>query len=132
LLAALAVLATLAGPQARAAGRVEVRFVEPTKLTDAGQWQRERDRDLQELGEYLQRLGQRLPDGQTLAIEVLDVDLAGDVWPRSPHELRILRGRIDWPAIQLRYTLSADKRTVATRGWFSYFVETTARPVEIK
>jgi hypothetical protein len=109
----LAAAAWLSGPSAQAAGTVEIRFVEPVKFTDAGHWQPERDRNLQELEAFLQQLGQRLPDGQSLAIEVLDVDLAGEVWPRSTRELRILRGSIDWPMIRLRYTLRDGQRILA-------------------
>jgi hypothetical protein len=74
----------------------------------------DRDSNLRELQRHLEQLGQRLPAGQTLAIEVLDVDLAGEVWPRVGTEVRIVRGRLDWPQIELRYTLSEGGRTVAS------------------
>jgi hypothetical protein len=110
----LAAAAWLASPPAQAAGTVEVRFVEPENFTDAGHWQPDRDQNLRELEQFLQRLGTRLPDGQQLEVEVLDVDLAGEVWPRSAREVRILRGSIDWPAIRLRYTLREGGRVTAS------------------
>lgn len=110
----LAATAWLASPPAQAAGTVSVSFVEPENFTDAGHWSPDRERHLRELEQFLQRLGQRLPDGQTLAIEVLDVDLAGEVWPRSAREVRILRGGIDWPAITLRYALREGGKAVAS------------------
>ena len=52
-------------------------------------------------------------DGQTLKIDVLDVDLAGRVEPASrPDDVRVLRGEADWPRIHLRYTLDAGGRTL--------------------
>jgi hypothetical protein len=99
---------------AQAAGTVEVRFVEPERFTDIGFQTLDRERDLQEIAAHLHKLGQRLPEGQTLRIEVLDVDLAGHVWPRGIGELRILRGRADWPAISLRWTLQQGGETLAS------------------
>ena len=43
--------------------------------------------------------------GDRLAIEVLDVDLAGEVRFPPRGEVRVLRGAADWPRIRLRYTL---------------------------
>ena len=60
------------------------------------------------------RLGRRLPDGQTLTIAVLDLDLAGSLRPTPTGELRVLRGGADWPSMSLRYTLQADGRTLAS------------------
>jgi Protein of unknown function (DUF3016) len=46
-------------------------------------------------------------------VEVTDVDLAGEPeWVHSRPDLRVLRGRADWPRIELRYTLSDAGRTV--------------------
>ena len=49
-----------------------------------------------------------MAEGQTLKIDVLDVDLAGEPHHGArAHDVRVLRGRADWPRIQLRYTLDA-------------------------
>ncbi len=97
---------------AAAVGSAQVSYVEPEKFTDAGHGSFDRNRTLQSLTQHLEALGKRLPDGQSLRIEVLDVDLAGEVWPRGPNEVRVLRGRADWPHLTLRYTLLDGSRTV--------------------
>lgn len=101
-----------AGIPASATGSAEVTYVQPEKFTDAGFGSVERERTLQTLTQHIEALCKRLPDGQTLRVEVLDVDLAGEVWPRGPHEVRILRGRADWPHMTLRYTVLDGTRTV--------------------
>lgn len=97
------------------AGEVEVRFVDPDKFADAGRSNRERERTLSTLGDYLKSLGRELPAEQTLRIEVKDIDLAGNIEPFGWHrfdEVRVLRGRADWPQVRLSYTLQADGRTL--------------------
>ncbi len=99
---------------AQAAGSVAVRYVDPEHFTDIGFGSFERERTLRSVTEIFERLGNKLPDGQTLSLEVLDVDLAGDIWPRIGQEYRVLRGRVDWPRMNLRYTLQAQGRTLQT------------------
>ena len=116
LLAALALMFTAALP-ALAAGKVEISFVEPDKFADAGRSTLDRERTLKTLGDYMQGLGTELPDGQTLRVEVTDLDLAGNVEPfgwRSSSEVRVMRGRADWPHMNLRYKLLAEGREVKT------------------
>jgi hypothetical protein len=89
---------------------VVVTFVEPDRYTDSGNYSWDRDTNLRELEQYLQKLGDKyLAPDQTLRIEVLDVDLAG--WPRfagrAPNEIRVLSGRADFPLIRLRYALES-------------------------
>ncbi len=96
---------------ATAAGTVQVSWLQPERYTDAGPTVAERERTMKSLGEYMTQLGRQLPDGQTLSIEVLDVDLAGVV---EPHRLdkRILRGGADWPRLIVRYTLQHGAQTL--------------------
>ncbi|MBZ8142462.1 hypothetical protein CLD22_21500 [Rubrivivax gelatinosus] len=108
--AAVIGLASAAG-SAAAAGAVELKFVEPARYTDAGFGSYETERTTKRLEAIFQRLSQRLPDGSKLAIEVLDVDLAGRTVPSSVHDQRVLTGGADWPRITLRYTLQADGQT---------------------
>lgn len=110
--AGLACLTALT-PAAHARGVVEVSFVEPERFTDIGWRPADRERNLEVLARRLRDKAERLPDGQTLKVEVLDVDLAGAefVLMRNP-EIRVLKGRADWPRMQLRYTLSAQGRTL--------------------
>jgi len=105
------VLVVLASP-ARAAGTAEVRFVEPERFTDAGRGAQDREQALAVLAAHLQQLAQRLPDGQRLRVEVLDVDLAGEQRLRLGHEVRVLRGAADWPQIRLRWTLEQGGSTL--------------------
>lgn len=113
---AAAIAATLCLPllaqPAQAAGSVAVRYVDPAHFTDIGFGSLDRERTLRSLTEVFEQLGRQLPDGQTLSLEVLDVDLAGEVWPRIGLEYRVLRGGADWPRMTLRYTLQADGRTL--------------------
>ncbi len=95
-----------------AAGSAQVTYVQPEKFTDAGFGSIERERTLQALTQHFEALGRRLPDGQTLRVEVLDVDLAGEVWPRGARDVRVLRGGADWPHMTLRYTVLDGTRTV--------------------
>ncbi|MBI5256175.1 MAG: DUF3016 domain-containing protein [Burkholderiales bacterium] len=107
----LMLLACLAAAGA-SAGTVEVRFIEPDKFTDARDNLLRRDEVLDALAQHFKQLGgARLPAQQTLQVEVLDVDLAGDVFPRvAVHDVRVMRGRADWPRMHLRYTLREGDR----------------------
>lgn len=108
--------ALLAPLAAQAAGQVQVKWIDPDKYADAGRGALDRERTLKALGEHLQSLGQRLPEGQTLSLEVTDVELAGEIDPffRLHQDVRVLRGQTDWPRISLRYTLSEGTRTLAS------------------
>lgn len=94
---------------AHAAGTVQVTFVQPEKFADVRDSALRSEDHLANLKRHLEEIGARYtPDGQTLRVEVLDVDLAGEPKPGArPHDLRVLRGRADWPRVELRYTLEA-------------------------
>lgn len=114
--AAALLAAALALPfAAHAAGQVQVKWIDPEKFADAGRGTLDRERTLDALAEHLKGLGQKLPDGQTLSIEVTDLELAGELEPfgRFHQDVRVLRGRADWPRISLRYSLSDGTRTLA-------------------
>lgn len=106
--------AALVAPFGAAAGTVEVTFAhETTPFTDIGRSSVSQRDALAALKRHFESLGKRLPATQTLSIEVTDVDLAGEEkWTRNASDLRVLRGRADWPRIELRYTLSDGGRTV--------------------
>jgi hypothetical protein len=108
----LATTLVFAALGARAAGVVEVNFVEPSKFSDAGPTPTDIDTTVRTLGDHLKRLGRALPDGQTLHVDVLDVRLAGNVRLGPHRDVRVLRGGADWPQIRLRYTLVVDGRTL--------------------
>ena len=108
----LAVALGAASVPALATGSAQVSYVKPENFTDVGFGSVERERTLQSLTQHFDTLGKRMPDGQILRVEVLDIDLAGEVWPRGATDLRILRGRADWPHMTLRYTVLEGTRTV--------------------
>ena len=108
LCALLSATTLLAVSDALAAGRVDLHFVEPALYTDAGSDTSERARTQRVLGEHLRRLGNRLPDGQRLELDVLDVDLAGRLEPFRAGEVRVLRGDADLARVTIRYTLRVD------------------------
>lgn len=112
----IVLLAGLCATTAVRADPVEVRFIEPERFTDARDAALRRDDVLRILESDLKALGARhLPAGRTMQIDVLDVDLAGDAWPRfGLWDVRVLRGRVDWPRIQLRYTVKDGERVVAS------------------
>ncbi len=97
---------------AQAGGGVEVNWLQPEQYSDAGRSVIDRERTLKSLAMHIQTLGRQLPDGQTLRLEVLDLDLAGEMEPWGWHELRVLRGRADWPRMTVRYTLQAGGQTL--------------------
>ena len=100
---------------AQAAGTVKVAFVEAERFTDAGRSQSDRAANLRVLEQHLGALGQRLlADGQSLTLEITDVDLAGSLkpWRHSAEEIRVVRGMADWPRITLRYSLESPGQTV--------------------
>lgn len=98
-----------AAASAQAGGSVQVSFVQPGKFTDARDSARRTEDTTAALQRHLEALGaQYLAEGQTLKVEVLDVDLAGEVRPgMRASDIRVLRGRADWPRMQLRYTLES-------------------------
>lgn len=70
-----------------------------------------REQTFSHIEEYVNKLAEELPDGQTLSINVTDLDLAGQVWP-SPFvgfssgggDVRVVKA-IDIPRMTFSYTL---------------------------
>lgn len=102
----------LAAAPVFAGGSVEVKFDHPADFADVGRGSVDIERNVKILHDHLQTYARRLPDGQTLHIDVLDVDLAGQLRQIRDDELRVLNGRADWPRMKLRWTLSAGSRTL--------------------
>ncbi len=109
-------LCTLSALAPTQAGTVQVDFVQPDTYADAGRDARSREEVQAGLTQHLRRLGEALPGSQALSIEVLDIDLAGEIRPFSRvwPDTRVMRGRADWPMIALRYTLRDGTRVMAT------------------
>lgn len=110
-----ACLALALAPPAQAAGTVDVSFKPADQLSDIGQGSLDRERNVKALAQHFQSLAARLPDGQTLKVEVLDVNLAGELRPtRRGDEVRVMRGGADWPALDLRWQLLQGGRTLSS------------------
>lgn len=110
-MAAMAVLLALSAGAAAAGATVT--FVQPQRFSDIPFSNADRERVLADLSGHFNKLAAKLPTGQQLTVEVLDIDLAGDTWPtHMAQDLRILTGRADWPRMQLRYTISDAGRVV--------------------
>lgn len=118
-----ATLALGASP-AMSAADLTVVFIDPAHYTDAAYSNRygnekERAEVMRDVQRHLQGLADRgLAPGESLRIEVLDIDLAGwfEPFPRfrtgDYSRLRIMRD-ITWPRIQLRFELSHNGEVVA-------------------
>jgi len=122
-LTALSSLLTLVAGVACASPTLSVSFVEPKNFTDAGyrNWvasEKDRAEVQHDIEQHLQRLAERkLQPGQSLKIDVLDIDLAGRFEPlrfRAANEVRVMR-ESTWPRIKLRYTLSQGDTVTASR-----------------
>ncbi len=103
---------TLAGTAALAAGQVEVSFKPVDQLSDVGRGL-DRERNVKALADHFKSLAARLPDGQRLTVEVLDIDMAGELRPlRRGDELRVMKGAADWPKLDLKWSLTTGTQTV--------------------
>ena len=110
--AALAGLLVLGAGAASA--EVKVTYIESDKFADLPFSPWDREDVLKRLTEHFNKLGERLPQGQDLTLEVTDIDLAGREYPapRSGRELRVMKGMADWPTMDLRYSLSQDGKVL--------------------
>jgi Protein of unknown function (DUF3016) len=99
---------------AHAAGSVQVNFIQPEKFSDVRDAYMRSERYLELLKENISAAAlPYLADGQTLKVDVLDVDLAGEVRHGArPYDVRVLKGGADWPRIQMRWALEAGGQTV--------------------
>lgn len=116
LLFLVALAAPLAVPMAAQAA-VEVTYTNPDKFFDVGPYGRygskERAAVLSKLRAHMESLdGRYLKPGQTLKIEVLDLDLAGRLewWHPSAYDIRIMRA-VDSPSMKVRYVLEENGAT---------------------
>lgn len=101
-------------PVAAGSAQLVLRLVSPERFADAGYSRRQPGPDELEvlrlaLQQALQPLVQRsLQPGDVLTLELLDLDLAGELQPTAGgRDLRVLRGAT-WPRMQLRYSLLRD------------------------
>ena len=110
--AALAALLALAAGGASAAATVT--YVQPERFSDIPFAHHDRERVLDSMTDHFNKLAARLPAGQDLNVEVLDIDLAGQSLPSrmSAQDLRVMNGGADWPRIKLRYSITQGGQVV--------------------
>ncbi|MCU7553060.1 DUF3016 domain-containing protein [Alteromonas sp. ASW11-19] len=99
------------------AAQVEVTWQEPDSYTDVRPANESRkgfrERVFRGLDKHFARMAKVLPDDNTLAVTVTNLDLAGQVWPSSfvgfghatGSDVRVIR-RIGIPRIEFSYTLT--------------------------
>ncbi|MFQ6575766.1 DUF3016 domain-containing protein [Pseudomonas sp. UM16] len=117
---ALSLLASSSLAQTPPSTSVEVNYDKPDHFRDASLnsngYERGADEQvMKELRSYLQALGKRyLPPGQTLRIDITDIDLAGryEPWHAQAYSIRFMRD-ITWPSIDLHYVLSQQGQTLS-------------------
>lgn len=113
LLLAAAGAAAADEPPAAPQPNTVVRFVHPEKFVDASDQGFARPASphvLAAIRTQLEQLGRkRLAPGETLTIDVTDIDLAGTYEPRmrSAEWIRVMRDA-DWPRMRLHYRLERD------------------------
>ena len=109
-IAGLALLATGA-----AWAGTEVHFTKPEQFTDVSFNQTEREKVLKDLAAHFEKLGESLKPGQTLKVDVTDLDMAGRENPsmRMAQDFRVMNGQADWPRMRLHYVLEQDGKVIA-------------------
>jgi hypothetical protein len=107
-----ALLVGLALTMSPASAAIRVNFISPERYHDEDfRSASRREGILLEFRKFFERLGgQYLKPGETLDVEVLDIDLAGEYepWRPSLNDVRILRD-VTPPSFKLRYTLTRGK-----------------------
>ncbi len=102
---AAALLAAAAGAMAAAT----VTFGDTARMTDTPRWATDRESMEVTFREHIGKLAAKLPAGQDLTVEFVDIDLAGDEFPRvAVRDIRVMKGQADWPRIHLRYSIEQD------------------------
>ncbi|MYM69658.1 DUF3016 domain-containing protein [Pseudoduganella sp. FT55W] len=108
-----AAITLLIASAAAAAGTAEAKYVNTDKMTDVPRHYKDLEAMEYLFTEHLKQLSEQLPAGQVLKVEFLDIDLAGDVFPRMPvRDIRVTKGQADWPRIDLRYSIEQDGKLI--------------------
>jgi hypothetical protein len=127
LVAGLALVAWPLGAHAT----VRVAFDDPARFRDvdrAGGILNARE-TLQGIAAYLKQLGRRLPPGQDLDVQILDVNLAGvSSEGFSPNPTTRVLSDSTWPSLRLRYRLTQNGRVIRAAEELVADREYLARP----
>lgn len=99
---------------AATAGEPVVTFSNVDDYTDLPYSESESLRKL--IGEHIVKQAKKLPPSVDLKIEVLDIDLAGDIKAnfRNPNDIRVRNGRTDGPEMKVRFTISDNGKVLQT------------------
>jgi hypothetical protein len=110
---AIAMLSLTVSASASAAATVT--YVNQDKMTDVPRDKRDRESMEATLLEHFNKLAAQLPAGQNLKVEILDIDLAGEVFPRvAVQNVRVFKDRSDRAEIHLRYRIEQDGKVVSS------------------
>ena len=112
--------------QAYSQAKVDVTWQNPEKYTDVRPSNESRtrfkERTFKQLDEYILELAETLPEGQTLKMNVTNLDLAGQVWPASfvgmgsgANDVRLIKS-IDIPRIAFSFELLGADGAVIQQG----------------
>jgi hypothetical protein len=108
----VAVSAALAFGAGTACAEVLVNYVQPERFSDLPSIRQDREQILEELTRHFAKLGAQLPQGQTLLVDVEDIDMAGREIPgTSTKTVRAISG-VDWPRIQLQFEIESNGKIV--------------------
>jgi len=96
-----------------ASAAATVSFDHTEKMTDVPRFSSDLKSMEMAFREHIEELAAKLPAGQELKVEFLDIDLAGDVFPRVPvRDIRVMKGMADWPRMHLRYSIEQDGKVL--------------------
>ncbi|WP_343731064.1 DUF3016 domain-containing protein [Duganella sp.] len=108
-----AMLALAIASSSSAAGTATVSYVNTDAMTDVPRHYKDLESMEYAFTQHLNQLAERLPSGQVFKVEFLDIDLAGDVFPRVPvRDIRVTKGQADWPRMHLRYSIEQDGQVI--------------------
>lgn len=106
-LACLTLASGCASSRKSGGGAATVQFIEPQRFTDfveAGAAPANQDRLMRNLDDFIQRTGRQIvPAGQTLELDITDIDLPGQM-SRGPRSTRVIRGN-ESAQVRLNYRL---------------------------
>lgn len=101
------------------AATVEVTYTEPNKFSDMRPGERHRHAFQEEVfynvNKHLTKLAKKLPEDQTLTIEFIDIDLAGDIRFTGGQLFRVV-SNIYSPRLQFNYQLTDKNKHIIKSG----------------
>ena len=114
------------------AGELEIHFQPLDQYRDLGRTTSEREDIQKSLSTHFQKLAERLPAGQTLKIDLLEINRAGemDMRHRMPDEVRVMR-EVTWPQMDFTFAVLESGKEVksgkAVLSDMNYLHSTSAR-----